>query len=194
MALTPSTMLDLGTKAPDFSLTDPSDGEVWTLDSLLDGRQFATIWFICNHCPYVKHVRHELARLAREYQDKGVAVAGISANDVRSHPDDRPELMAREKAEAGYTFPYLYDETQEVAKAYQAACTPDFYVFDRDRSLVYRGQLDDSRPGNGIPVTGKDLRAALDAVLAGKPVSPTQKPSIGCNIKWKPGNEPSYFG
>src|SRR5437870_4316907 len=129
MALTPSTMLPLGTKAPDFSLTDPSDGEVWTLERLLDGRQFVSLWFICNHCPYVKHVRQELARLAREYQDKGVAVAGISANDVTSHPDDRPELMAREKAEIGYTFPYLYDESQEVAKAYQAACTPDFYVF-----------------------------------------------------------------
>jgi hypothetical protein len=137
-------------------------------------------------------VRHELAALGREYQAKGVAVVGISANDVVSHPDDGPELMAREKAEVGYTFPYLYDESQAVARAYQAACTPDFFVFDRDRALVYRGQLDASRPGNDIPVTGKDLRSALDAVLAGQPVPPDQKPSIGCNIKWKPGNEPSY--
>jgi peroxiredoxin len=192
MALTPSTMLELGTKAPDFRLTDPSDGKVWTLDEALQGHQFATIWFLCNHCPYVKHVRHELAALGREYQAKGVAVVGISANDAVSHPDDGPEPMASEKAAVGYTFPYLYDETQAVAQAYQAACTPDFFVFDRDRALVYRGQMDESRPGNGVPVTGKDLRAALDAVLAGQPVSQTQKPSLGCNIKWKPGNEPSY--
>jgi peroxiredoxin len=194
MALTPSTMLSLGTRAPDFSLPDPSDGKVWSLDELLKGKQFATVWFICNHCPYVQHVRHELAKLGREYSEKGVAVVAISANDVVSHPDDAPEAMAREKKEMGYVFPYLHDETQATAQAYQAACTPDFYVFDRDRTLVYRGQLDDSRPGNNIPVTGKDLRAALDAVLAGKPVPENQKPSIGCNIKWKPGNEPSYFG
>jgi thiol-disulfide isomerase/thioredoxin len=150
--------------------------------------------FLCNHCPYVKHVRHELAKLGREYQAKGVAVVGISANDIAFHPDDSPEKMRQEKAEIGYTFPYLYDETQEVAKAYQAACTPDFFVFDGDRRLVYRGQLDDSRPGNPIPVTGKDLRAALDAVLAGTPVSEKQRASLGCNIKWKPGQEPRYAG
>ena len=139
-------------------------------------------------------MRAELAKLSRDYGAKGVAVVGISANDVTTHPDDSPERMAEEKADAGYTFPYLYDETQKVAKAYQAACTPDFYVFDRDRKLVYRGQLDDSRPSNGKPVTGKDLRAALDAVLAGRPVTAAQRPSMGCNIKWKAGNEPSYSG
>lgn len=194
MALTPSTMLPLGSKAPDFSLPDPSDGRTWILDDVYRGKQMALVIFLCNHCPYVKHVRHELAKLAREYGERGVGVVGISANDVVSHPDDRPELMAREKAEVGYSFPYLYDETQQVAQAYQAACTPDFYVFDRDRALVYRGQLDESRPGNGVSVTGKDLRAALDAALAGRPVPSQQRPSLGCNIKWKPGNEPSYFG
>jgi peroxiredoxin len=194
MALTPSTMLALGTKAPEFYLPDPADGKSWTLDDCLDDKQFITVWFLCNHCPYVKHVRHELAKLAREYMAKGVAVVGISSNDVISHPDDAPALMAREKAAIGYEFPYLFDESQEVAKAYEAACTPDFYVFDRNRTLVYRGQLDSSRPGNNVPVTGKDLRAALDAVLAGKPVSDDQKPSMGCNIKWKPGNAPAYFG
>lgn len=190
MALTPSTMLPLGSKAPDFRLSDTAGGTV-ALDDFKDAPALLVV-FLCNHCPYVKHVRHELAALGREYQAKGVAVVGISANDVVSHPDDGPELMAREKAEVGYTFPYLYDESQAVARAYQAACTPDFFVFDRDRALVYRGQLDASRPGNDIPVTGKDLRSALDAVLAGQPVPPDQKPSIGCNIKWKPGNEPSY--
>ncbi len=192
MALTPSTMLALGSKAPDFRLPD-TDGTMVALDDFKDAPAYL-IMFICNHCPYVKHVRPELAKLTREYRDKGVAVVGISANDVTTHPDDSPERMAREKAEAGYTFPYLYDETQEVAQAYQAACTPDFFVFDRDRKLVYRGQMDDSRPGNGKPLTGKDLRAALDAVLGGQPVDPDQKPSIGCNIKWKRGNEPSYVG
>jgi peroxiredoxin len=192
MALTPSTMLALGSKAPDFRLPD-TDGTTVSLDDFKNAPAYL-IMFICNHCPYVKHVRPELAKLTREYRDKGVAVVGISANDITTHPDDSPERMAREKAEAGYTFPYLYDETQEVAQAYQAACTPDFFVFDRDRKLVYRGQMDDSRPDNGKPLTGKDLRAALDAVLAGRPVDPDQKPSIGCNIKWKRGNEPSYVG
>lgn len=192
MALTPSTMLPLGSKAPEFRLPD-SEGNLVSLDDFKDAPALLVI-FMCNHCPFVKHVAPELARLGEEYQGRGVAVVGISANDVVSHPDDSPAMMAREKAAMGYTFPYLYDESQEVARAYQAACTPDFYVFDRDRSLVYRGQLDASRPGNAIPVTGKDLRAALDAVLAGQPVSSDQKPSIGCNIKWKPGNEPPYFG
>jgi thiol-disulfide isomerase/thioredoxin len=150
--------------------------------------------FICNHCPYVKHVRHELAKLAKDYQDKGVALVGINSNDADAYPDDRPELMAKEKVDFGYTFPYLYDEDQSVAKAYQAACTPDFYVFDASRSLVYRGQLDNSRPGNSIPVDGKNLRMALDLTLAGQPVPEDQRPSMGCNIKWRPGNEPEYFG
>jgi peroxiredoxin len=188
MALTPSTMLPLGTKAPDFRLPD-TEGNMVSLGDF-KAAPALLVMFICNHCPYVKHVRPELAKLTREYRDRGVAVVGISANDVESFPDDRPEMMAKEKAAAGYTFPYLYDESQEVARAYQAACTPDFFLFDRGRSLVYRGQLDDSRPDNGVPLSGKDLRAALDSVLAGKPVSPNQKPSIGCNIKWKPGNEP----
>jgi thiol-disulfide isomerase/thioredoxin len=152
------------------------------------------VMFICNHCPYVKHVRHELAKLAKDYQDKGVALVGINSNDADAYPDDRPELMAKEKVDFGYTFPYLYDEDQSVAKAYQAACTPDFYVFDASRSLVYRGQLDNSRPGNSIPVDGKNLRMALDLTLAGQPVPEDQRPSMGCNIKWRPGNEPEYFG
>ena len=189
MALTASTMLPLGSKAPGFRLPDTDDHTV-SLDDFRDAPALLVV-FLCNHCPYVKHVRHELASLTREYQAKGVAVVGISSNDVVSHPDDRPELMAKEKAEVGYPFPYLYDETQEVAKSYQAACTPDFFVFDRDRALVYRGQMDGGRPGNGVPVTGGDLRAALDAVLAGRAPSADQKPSLGCNIKWKPGNEPA---
>ncbi len=192
MALTPSTMLALGSRAPDFRLWEPSGSMV----ALVDFRDAPVllVMFICNHCPYVKHVRHELARLTKEYQAKGVAVVGINSNDADAHPDDAPEMMAREKEEFGYTFPYLYDESQEVAKAYQAACTPDFFVFDAGRSLVYRGQLDGSRPGNSVPITGKDLRAALEAALSGQPISPEQSPSMGCNIKWRPGNEPEYFG
>jgi peroxiredoxin len=191
MALTHSTMLPLGTAAPGFRLAD-TDGRPLSLDDF-KGAPALLVAFICNHCPYVKHVRHELARLGKEYQAKGVAVVGISSNDVTSHPDDSPKMMAQEKADVGYTFPYLYDETQRVAQAYKAACTPDFYVFDRNQRLVYRGQLDGSRPGNPIPVTGKDLRSALDAVLAGNLVSDDQRPSMGCNIKWKRGNEPEYF-
>ena len=188
MALTPSTMLPLGTKAPSFSLPD-TDGKTVSLKDFA-GAPALLVMFICNHCPFVKHVRAELASLGRDYQSKGVAVVGISANDVITHPDDSPAMMAKEKAAAGYTFPYLYDESQSVALAYEAACTPDFFVFDHDQTLVYRGQLDSSRPGNNLPVTGKDLREALDAVLGGRHVSPDQKASIGCNIKWKPGNEP----
>jgi peroxiredoxin len=183
MALTPSTMPPLGTIAPRFTLPD-TDGSLVSLDDFKDAPALL-VMFLCNHCPYVKHVRHELARLGEEYQRKGVAVVGISSNDAASYPEDRPERMAVEKAEVGYTFPYLHDETQDVARAYKAACTPDFYVFDKDQKLVYRGQLDGSRPGNPIPVTGKDLRSALDAVLAGKPVSDDQEPSVGCSIKWK---------
>ncbi len=192
MALTPSTMLALGSRAPDFRLPDV-DGSLVSLDDFREAPALLVI-FLCNHCPYVKHVRDELARLGRDYQAQGVAVVGISSNDVVAYPDDRPELMAQEKAEAGYTFPYLHDESQSVAKAYEAACTPDFYVFDSGRSLVYRGQLDGSRPGSSVAVSGADLRAALDAVLAGGPVAGDQKPSMGCNIKWKLGQAPPYFG
>ena len=151
------------------------------------------VMFICNHCPYVKHIRSGLAQLGRDYQSRGAAIVAISANDAANYPEDGPARMREEARVAGYTFPYLHDETQAVAKAYRAACTPDFFLFDHTRKLVYRGQFDDSRPGNGVPVTGKDLRAALDAVLACRPVPADQKPSIGCNIKWKAGNEPDYF-
>jgi peroxiredoxin len=185
-------MLPLGSKAPSFRLPD-TDGKLVGLDDLANSPALLVV-FLCNHCPYVKHVRHDLAALVREYQARGVAVVGISSNDATAYPDDSPEAMVREKQAVGYTFPYLHDESQEVARAYQAACTPDFYVFDRSRSLVYRGQMDASRPGNNVPVTGSDLRAALDAVLSGSPVPQDQRPSLGCNIKWKPGNEPPYFG
>ena len=191
MAATPSTMLSLGTRAPDFRLPDTEGGTVALED--FRGVKALLVIFLSNHCPYVKHLRSGIAELAREYQPRGVAVIGIGSNDVERYPADSPEEMAREKAEVGYPFPYLYDESQGVAKAYQAACTPDFFLFDQDRKLVYRGQFDDSRPRNDRPVTGRDLRAALDAVLAGGPVSREQVPSIGCNIKWKPGNEPEYF-
>jgi peroxiredoxin len=183
-------MLPLGTAAPDFSLPDTSGKMVRPAD--FKGRPLV-VMFICNHCPYVKHIRAGLAQLGRDYQPRGAAIVGISSNDAANYPADGPEQMKTEAKAAGYTFPYLYDETQAVAKDYRAACTPDFYLFDKDHRLVYRGQFDDSRPGNGLPVTGKDLRAALDAVLAGRPVPATQKPSIGCNIKWKAGNEPDYF-
>jgi peroxiredoxin len=191
MTATPSTMLELGTHAPDFRLPDTS-GKMVALGDF-DRAPALLVIFMCNHCPFVKHIRAGLAELARDFQAQGVGVVGISANDVNAYPADSPQMMAREAQEAGYTFPYLYDESQEVAKAYRAACTPDFYLFDREHRLVYRGQMDSSRPGNGIPVTGADLRAALDAVLSGKPAPAEQKPSIGCNIKWRRGNEPGYF-
>jgi len=184
-------MLPLGTRAPDFSLPDPS-GKPVSLSDFADAPALLVV-FLCNHCPYVKHVAAGLAQLAADYQPRGVAVVGINANDVDSYPEDSPAKMAEEVKRRGYTFPYLYDATQEVAKAYSAACTPDFFLFDRDRALVYRGQMDAARPGNNVPVTGEDLRAALDAVLAGQPVSAQQRASLGCNIKWKPGNEPDYF-
>jgi peroxiredoxin len=184
MAQTPSNMLPLGTLAPSFSLPDAISGKILSLAEL-KSEAATVIMFICNHCPYVKHVQHELVRLAIDYQPRGVAFIAISSNDIVAYPEDAPEHMKTFARTAGFTFPYLFDETQEVAHAYQAACTPDFYVFDRERKCVYRGQLDDSRPNNGVPVTGKDLRAALEAILAGKPVSAEQKPSIGCNIKWK---------
>lgn len=183
MALTPSNMLPLGTPAPDFRLPDIS-GKVVSLADCKTAPALA-VFFICNHCPYVKHIRAGLAQFGSDAQRGGVAVVAISSNDVTTHPADSPEKMAEEAKAAGYTFPYLYDESQEVARAYQAACTPDIYLFDKNRKLVYRGQFDDSRPGNGRPVTGADLRAALDAVLAGRPVSTRQVPSMGCNIKWK---------
>ncbi|MGE4158325.1 MAG: thioredoxin family protein [Planctomycetota bacterium] len=191
MALTPSTMPRLGSKAPDFSLVDTQGRRVSLGD--FKGSKALLVMFICNHCPYVKHVRDELARLGRDYSSQGVSIVAINANDAKTHPEDSPEAMVREVAEAGYVFPYLYDATQETAKAYGAACTPDFFLYDSKQSLVYRGQLDDSRPGNNKPVTGADLRAALDIVLKGGVVADSQKPSIGCNIKWTPGNEPGYF-
>ncbi|MCG6921637.1 MAG: thioredoxin family protein [Acidobacteriota bacterium] len=192
MARTPSTMmLPLGAKAPDFSLPDPFR-RVWTLADFEDAPALL-VAFICNHCPFVKHVRAGFAQLAREYQERGVAVVGVSSNDFEAYPDDSPEAMAEEIRTAGYTFPYLVDESQQVARDYRAACTPDFFVFDRAQQLVYRGQMDGSRPGNEVPVTGEDLRRALDAVLEGRPVADEQRPSLGCNIKWKPGREPEYF-
>jgi peroxiredoxin len=183
MTETASTMLPLGTQAPHFELPDPH-GKRTASDDFPDAPAML-VAFICNHCPYVKHIRSRFAELATEYQARGVAVVAISSNDVENFPEDSPEKMAEEIAQAGYTFPYLYDESQEVAKTYHAACTPDFFLFDQNRRLVYRGQFDDSRPKNGIPVTGADLRAALDAVLAGRPAPSDQKPSVGCNIKWK---------
>jgi len=192
MAETPSTMAELGTNAPDFRLVD-TEGRTVSRDDFADAKALL-VMFICNHCPYVKHVRQEIARLAREYGGRGVAVVGISSNDVAAYPADGPDAMREEKERVGYTFPYLFDETQEVAKAYGAACTPDFFLYDASRRLVYRGQLDGSRPSNAVPVTGEDLRAALDAVLDGRDVPPEQRPSLGCNIKWKPGNAPAYYG
>jgi len=188
MTTTPSTMRPLGIQAPEFHLTD-TGGRMVSLADFKDAPALL-VAFICNHCPFVQHIRQELARLAREYQARGVAIVGINANDASRYPDDSPARMAEEVKAAGYTFPYLFDETQEVARAYRAACTPDFFLFDAGRRLVYRGQMDDSRPGKGLPVTGKDLRAALDAVLSDRPIPAAQKPSMGCDIKWKPGNEP----
>jgi peroxiredoxin len=190
--MTASTMLPLRTKAPHFSLPDTAGKTVSLSD--FDDASVLLVVFMCNHCPFVKHIIDDFVQLASEYQDKGVAVVGINSNDVENYPEDRPELMVKESQAKRFTFPYLYDATQDVAKAYHAACTPDFYVFDKDRTLVYRGQMDDSRPGNDEPIDGADLRAALDAALAGREVPEPQRPSIGCNIKWKVGNEPEYFG
>jgi peroxiredoxin len=185
-----SSMVSLGTKAPAFRLPDP-EGK-WISSEDFAGAPALLVAFICNHCPYVKHVRSAFAELAKEYQARGVAVVGVSSNDIVAFPDDSPAKMAEEIKLAGYTFPYLYDETQEIAKAYQAVCTPDFFLFDKDQKLVYRGQLDGSRPNSGRAVTGSDLRAALNAVLAGREVSAEQKPSVGCGIKWKAGNVPAF--
>lgn len=192
MAATESTMLELGTPAPNFALPD-LEGKVVCVDDFWQSR-LLLVAFICPHCPFVRHVRGEIARIGRDYADSGVAVVGIMPNDISKYPQDGPEGMRREAEEAGYTFPYLFDETQSVARSYRAACTPDFYLFDQNRALVYRGQLDSSRPANDIPVTGSDLRAAIEAALSGEPLPTEQIPSIGCNIKWKPGNEPDYFG
>lgn len=193
MARTPSQMIDLGTEAPDFSLPDVVSGKTISLDDFPDAKGFM-IAFICNHCPFVQLIRHEFARYGREYTDKGIAVIAINSNDIHAHPEDGPDAMRDDARRFGYAFPYCLDEDQSVAKTYQAACTPDLYLFDADRKLVYRGQFDGARPGNDVPVTGADLRAATDALLAGRAIPEDQKASLGCNIKWKPGNEPAYYG
>jgi peroxiredoxin len=191
MALTPSTMLELGTKAPDFKLPDAS-GKIVALEDFKNAPALV-VAFICNHCPYVKHIRGGLAQFGRDMEARGVAVVCINSNDATTYPADSPAKMADEVRGAGYVFPYLYDESQAVAKAYRAACTPDFYVFDRERRLVYRGQFDASRPGNGVAVSGADLRAAVDATLKNEAVPDKQMPSMGCNIKWRSGSEPDYY-
>jgi len=192
MAATPSTMAPLGTPAPDFILPDHTGKKVSLAD--VRGGRGVLVAFICYHCPFVAHIRKELGRVGKELQEKGIGVAAITSNDLNQYPQDGPDGMAEEIRKGGYTFPYLLDEAQEVAKAYTAACTPDFFLFDDSLKLVYRGQFDDSRPGNGIPVTGEDLMAAAEALLAGEAPEENQKASIGCNIKWRPGNEPDYFG
>jgi len=185
MARTESNMLSLGTTAPHFSLPDTVSDQILDLADVV-GDHGTVVMFICNHCPFVKHVNAEIAQLAKDYKDKKVGFVAISSNDIENYPDDAPDKMKINARENQFSFPYLFDETQEIAKKYDAACTPDFYIFDQQLKLIYRGQLDDSRPGNGIPVSGKDIRNALDALLGNTPVSKEQKPSIGCNIKWKP--------
>jgi peroxiredoxin len=192
MVNTPSTMLPLGTEAPDFELTDAVSGNRIPLQDF--GGKVLVVMFICNHCPFVIHVREGITQMVRDFADKDVAFVAITANDVEKYPQDGPTHMKELAEQLGWTFPFLFDETQEVAKAYRAACTPDFFIFDAQRRLAYRGQFDDSRPSNDTPVTGKDVRAAIHALLEDKPVAADQKPSIGCNIKWRPGNEPDYFG
>lgn len=189
MVLTASTMLQLGTKAPNFQLPDVVSGDIISLDKFID-KKALLIMFICQHCPFVKHIKQELADLGKDYANLPLGIVAISSNDVQNYPSDSPEKLKEMAQTLDFNFNLCYDETQEVAKSYRAACTPDFFLFDGEQKLVYRGQLDDSRPSNNIPVTGQDLRAAIDAVLAGNPVNSEQKPSIGCNIKWKPGNEP----
>ncbi len=184
MALTLSNMLALGTKAPDFNLPDTVSGDMLNLNDLKSDKA-TVVMFLCNHCPYVIHINEGLVSLVKEYQAKGVSFIGISSNDVNNYPQDGPDKMKIHAKEVGYTFPYLYDESQDIAKAYEAACTPDFYVFNKDLELIYRGQMDDSRPGSGIPVTGEDLRKAMDIVLSGQAAPSLQKPSMGCGIKWK---------
>lgn len=193
MARTASTMLPLGTPAPDFHLPDVVSGQTISL-STFAGKKALLVIFLCRHCPFVQHIKTELANLGKDYAGQDVGIVAISANDATKYPDDGPDRLKAFAQELALQFPLCYDESQETAKLYTAACTPDFFLFDADRRLVYRGQLDESRPSNGVPVTGQDLRAAIAAVLAGRPVNPDQKPSIGCNIKWKPGNEPAYYG
>ena len=193
MVKTLSTMLPLGTKTPDFSLEDAVSGNKISLDTFTD-KKALLVMFICVHCPFVKHLQDALAAVGKEYVDKGLGVVAISSNDITTHPGDAPDKMKEMAATLGFNFPFCYDESQEVAKAYTAACTPDFFLFDSNNTLVYRGQFDDSRPGNDVPVTGKDLKASIEEVLLDRKVDTQQKPSIGCNIKWKAGNEPPYFG
>ena len=192
MALTPSTMLALGTLAPNFILPDVVSGNMVSLEDFKN-KEALLVMFICRHCPYVQHIKEEIAKIGQDYKEKNIAIIAISANDINSYPQDSPENLKEMAEELNFSFPYLYDRSQEIAKAYTAACTPDFFLFDKNRKLVYRGQLDNSRPGNNLPVTGKDLREAMDAVLEDKPINPDQKPSMGCNIKWRPGNESSYY-
>jgi peroxiredoxin len=191
MAVT-STMLQLGTRAPDFTLPDTITGNLVSMSDF-EGEKGLLVMFICNHCPYVKHVRNELARFGADYQSRDLAIVAISSNDPDAYPEDSPKAMRDEARKFGYTFPYLFDEDQSVAAAYTAMCTPDFFLFDEDRALVYRGRFDESRPNSGIPVTGAELRAAVEALLSGHPVDENQKPSMGCSIKWRDGNQPAYF-
>lgn len=191
MALTASTMLELNTKAPEFHLPDVVSGKTISLDTFA-GKKALLVMFICRHCPFVKHIQTDLATLGKDYQEKNIGIVAISANNAAQYPEDAPEKLKQMAEELEFTFPFCYDETQETAKAYTAACTPDFFLFNAERKLVYRGQLDDSRPSNGIPVTAKHLRLAIETLLVDQPITQEQKPSIGCNIKWKPGNEPSY--
>ena len=193
MVRTLSTMLPLGTTAPNFQLSDVVSGKTISLDTFGDSKALL-VMFICRHCPFVKHVQQELAKIGRDYGDRPLGIVAISANDAENYPDDSPESLQQMAKELGFNFPICYDETQETSKTYTAACTPDFFLFDSERKLAYRGQLDDSRPSTNTPVTGKDLRNAIDSLLTGTTVNPDQKPSLGCNIKWKPGNEPDYFG
>lgn len=193
MVRTLSTMLDLGTQAPDFHLPDVVSGQTISLQTFADAKALL-VMFICRHCPYVKHVQYELAKIGQDYISKGLAIVAISSNDAQEYPDDMPEKLKEQAEELGFNFPYCYDEDQSVAKAYTAACTPDLFLFDHARALIYRGQLDDSRPKSDTPITGKDLRAAIDAALNDQPIDANQRPSLGCNIKWKTGSEPSYFG
>ncbi|MGL5940672.1 MAG: thioredoxin family protein [Waterburya sp.] len=193
MVKTASTMLPLGTAAPKFQLPNVVSNQTISLATFAD-RQALLLIFLCQHCPFVKHVQQELARIGQDYSQQSLGIVAISANDIANYPDDAPEKLKQMAEDLNFNFPVCYDESQEVSKAYTAACTPDFFLFDADRKLAYRGQLDDSRPSNNIPVTAKDLRRAIDTVLQGKTVDFEQKPSIGCNIKWKPGNEPGYFG
>jgi peroxiredoxin len=193
MSLTPSTMLPLETEAQDFKLPDVVSGKTYALKDFAS-KKALLVMFMCQHCPYIQHIKMELTKLGKDYASKDIAIVGISSNDAANYPDDSPKELAKFAKTEGFSFPLLYDESQEIAKAYTAACTPDLFLFNKERKLVYRGQLDDSRPSNGKPVTGKDIRAAMDAVLADKPINQDQRPATGCNIKWKAGNAPSYSG